>query len=464
MHRTNSSATRFRSTRRSAFAGSAACATAALGLMAWSSHAAVAPVALPVVPDGTEGAQTPPTLGRRTLARVRRGQRIFRKDTFGSEAFWGGTLRLHEAIAGAAGGGVGPGLSPLGALAAGLKVDVDALPSDVLAALRAGQIPLDDPAVTLALLQLDAVVGVRGFFSNGELTSVGITCALCHSTVDDSIVAGIGVRQDGWANRDLDVGGVISLAPDLSFFTMALGVDEATVRTVLASWGPGRFDAHLLLDGQAFRPDGGNASVLIPAAFGLGGVNLTTYTGWGSLTHWNALVGNLEMGGSGRFYDPRLDDPIQFPIASMLGLGDVTAAVDRVTPALADLQFYQLALDVPAAPAGSFDPQRAARGRELFAGKADCARCHVPPVYSEPGWNLHDAAEIGIDSFQADRSPERRYRTTPLAGLHTKSKGGYYHDGRFATLGEVVEHYDALWNLGLTDGERANLVEFLKSL
>src|SRR6185436_7751608 len=173
----------------------------------------------------------------------------------------------------------------------------------VLTQIRRGQVDLDDPAVTAALLQLDAVVGVRGFFKpDGTLRAAGITCALCHSTVDDSVAPGIGRRLDGWANRDLNVGAIISLAPNLQPVADLLGVDVATVRAVLASWGPGKFDAHLNLDGKAFRPDGKSAAVLIPPAFGLAGVNLHTYNGWGSVPYWNAFVGNLEMNGSGRFF------------------------------------------------------------------------------------------------------------------------------------------------------------------
>ena len=396
---------------------------------------------------------------------VRQGREVFRHDTFGNEAFWGGTLRLHEAIAGADLGGVGPGVSPATALAVGLKVDVDALDSATLQAIISGQANLTDPATTLSLLQQEAVVGVRGQFSErGGLESVGITCALCHSTVDDSLVPGIGRRRDGWPNRDLDVGTIISLAPDLSFFEGLLSVPRATVEAVLQSWGPGRFDAHLLLDGQAFRPDGDSASVLIPAAFGLGGVNLATYEGWGGISHWNAFVGALEMGGSGTLYEPRLADPVKYPIAAAAGLGNLRPANDRLTSVLHPLQMFQLALPVPKPPADSFDPVAAQRGELLFEGKADCARCHVPGIFTEPGFNMHTADEIGIDDFQAKRGPWDRYRTTPLRGLFTKVRGGYYHDGRFATLAEVVAHYDGHFGLGLTGAERLDLVEYLKSL
>jgi hypothetical protein len=236
---------------------------------------------------------------------VERGRQIFRFDTFGDEDFWGGTLRLHEAIAGERLGGVDPGVSPRTALAVGLKVDAAALPQRLIASLTHGRLDLDDPTVTVALLRLNAVLGVTGIFDDaGRLQSMGIQCALCHSTVDDSLAPGIGRRLDGWANRDLNVGAIVALAPNLQPVVELLGVSDATVRAVLNSWGPGRFDAGLLMDGIPFRPDGRSAATLIPPAFGLAGVNLHTWTGWGSVTHWNAFVANLEMHGKGTFYDP----------------------------------------------------------------------------------------------------------------------------------------------------------------
>jgi hypothetical protein len=256
----------------------------------------------------------------------------------------------------------------------------------------------------------------------------------------------------------------VNLSPDLTSVADLLGVDEPTVRTVLQSWGPGRFDAELFLDGKAFRPDGATAATLLPPAFGLSGVNLHTFTGFGSVTYWNAFVANLEMHGQGTFYDPRLDDAEQFPVAARAGFGNVRSTPDLITSKLAALHFYQLALPAPKPPRGSFDKKAAARGQELFAGKADCARCHVPPLYTEPGWNMHTPEEIGIDSFQADRSPDRRYRTTPLPGLWSHAKGGFYHDGRFPTLDAVIGHYDSFFALGLSPSEKRDLAEFLKSL
>jgi len=393
------------------------------------------------------------------------GRQTFRFETFGDEAFWGDALKLHLAIAGAANGGVGPGVSPATALSVGLKVDVDALPAALREQLRRGVVDLNNPATTIALLKLNAVVGVKGIFDPaGRLSSMGIQCALCHSTVDNSFAAGIGARLDGWPNRDLNVGAIIALAPDLTPFTTALGIDDATVREVLHSWGPGKFDAELLLDGKGFRPDGKSAATLLPAAFGLAGVNLHTYTGWGSVTHWNALVANLEMGGQGTFFDPRLADATKFPIAAKRGSFDVRHDPDLVTPKLAALHAYQLSIPAPTPPVGSFDANAARRGRTLFNGKAQCATCHVPPLYTEPGWNMHTPAEIGIDDFQSSRSPDEHYRTTPLKGLFAREKGGFYHDGRFATLRAVVDHYDSHLQLGLSDGEENDVVEFLKSL
>lgn len=393
------------------------------------------------------------------------GQKTFRFDTFGDEAFWGGTLRLHQAIEGQARGGIGDGVSPQTALSVGLKVDATALPADVVAGVRNGSVKLDDPATTLALLQLDAVVGVKGTLAgDGSLTSVGITCALCHSTVDDSFAPGIGKRLDGWPNRDLNVGAIIGLSPDLTSVATLLGVDEATVRTVVRAWGPGKFDAELFLDGKGFRPDGKTAAVLIPPAFGLAGVNLHTYVGWGSVPYWNAFVAILEMHGQGNFTDTRLDNAEQFPVAARNRLGHVRVENDLVSSKLPGLHVYQLAIAAPKPPANSFDAAGAQRGNALFAGAARCGNCHVPPTYTEPGWNMHTAQEIGIDDFQANRGPDKRYRTTPLGGLWTHQKGGFYHDGRFPTLLDVVNHYDTTFQLGLTDAQKADIVEYLKSI
>ena len=415
-------------------------------------------------------AQTSPATDTAISDNARRlleeGRRVFRYETFGDEAYWGDTLKLHRAIAGAKLGGVGDGVSPKTALSVGLKVDVDAVPAAVATALRAGQVNLDDPASTLVLLKANAVVGVTGHFDgSGTLTSIGVQCAFCHSTVDDSFAPGIGHRLDGWANRDLNVGAIVSLAPDLSALTKLLGVDEATVKKVLASWGPGKFDAELNLDGKAMRPDGKSAATLIPPAFGMAGVNLHTWGGgWGTVTYWNAYVANLELNGRGNFLDARLDNMKQYPVAAKARLGHKTNTPDMITAHLGPLHFYQLAIPAPTAKAGSFDAAASARGERTFGGKARCATCHVPPLFTEPGWNVHKPSEIGIDDFQANRAPDRTYRTAPLRGLMTHAKGGFYHDGRFADLGAVVDHYNQVLKLSLTDTEKRDLIEYLKSL
>src|SRR5438477_4494792 len=247
------------------------------------------------------------TIASNAQRMVEQGRQIFRFDTFGSQAFWGDALQLHRAIAGDKQGGIGPGVSPKTALAVGLKVDVDALPANLVAALKAGKVNLDDPATTLALLKVNSVLGVTGIFDKQQkIQSMGSQCAFCHSTVGESLTAGIGHRLDGWPNRDLNVGAIVSLAPNLKPITDLLGVDEPTVKKVLASWGPGCFDAELDKEGKALPPDGKPAATLLPAAFGLAGVNLHTYTGWGTVTYWNAYVGGTEMHGVGTFFDARL--------------------------------------------------------------------------------------------------------------------------------------------------------------
>ena len=402
-------------------------------------------------------------------AMLDQGKQTFRFDTFGDNVFWGEAIKLHETIAGAENGGVGPGLSPAAALEVGLKVDLDALPDTLVSRLQAGKVDLNDPATTLALLKQNAVVGVTGFFdSAGTLVSMGIQCALCHSTVDNTFTApgipagNIGRRLDGWPNRDLNVGAIINLAPDLSavvalFTNAGLSVTDKVVRSILMSWGPGKFDAELILDGK-------NRPTLIPPAYGLAGVNLHTWTGWGSVTHWNAFVAVLEMHGQGTFFDPRLSNADQFPVAAANHFDNVRITPDQVTAKLAALHFYQLAIPAPSSPSGSFNQAAAARGKTVFNGKADCARCHVPPLFTEPGWNMHTAAEIGIDNAQAIRAPDKRYRTSPLKGLWAHQKGGFYHDGRFATLDDLVDHYNKTFSLGLTDQEKRDLVQYLLSI
>ena len=410
------------------------------------------------------------------VALFEQGKNIFRFDTFGDEDYWGGMLQLHKAVAGAALGGVGPGVSPKTALTvAGLKVDVDALPGNLRAALKQGNVDLDNPATTLELLKLNAVVGVKGVFDNGgSLSSIGITCALCHSTVDDSFAAGIGERLDGWPNQDLNIGLIVSLAPNLApMAEQVLGAsDPATIDTlkkVLLSWGPGFYDAEVNIDAIGFRPDGKSAAVRIPAAYGHLGEDLHTWTGgFGNVTYWNAYVANLQMHGKGNFNDERFNDPAKYPAAVRGGFFKLRHTPDQVTPKLAALHYYQLSLQAPKPPKGSFNARAAERGEAVFNGQGKCSECHMPSLYTDAGYNAHTPTEICIDSFQADRGPTgaigSTYVTPQLEGLWARSKRGFFHDGRFPTLLAVIDHYDACFTLGLRPDEKRDLVEFLKSL
>lgn len=396
-------------------------------------------------------------------ALVNEGKNIFRFDTFGDEDFWSGLLHLDKAIAGAGNGGYGVGVSPKTALSVGLKVDAHALPANIVAGISNGSISLDDPATTLALIKLNAVVGVKGNFdASGKMQSIGITCASCHSTVDNSFAPGIGKRLDGWPNRDLNVGAIISLTDNAQPIADMLHVDEATLRTVLAGWGPGKFAAVLFMDGKALKPDGSVAANLIPAAFGLKDVKLTTYTGWGSISYWNSFVANLEMHGKGTFKDHRLNNPAKYPIAVENQFYNVMNTPDLITSKLSALRAYQHSIAAPKPPAGSFNASSAARGKNLFLTKAKCVTCHSLPLLTDN--SLRTGAEIGIDDFEANRSPTGKYRTPPLGGLFARSKGGFYHDGRYATYMDVVNHYNGHFSLNLTASEKNDLVEYLKSL
>jgi hypothetical protein len=305
-------------------------------------------------------------------------------------------------------------------------------------------------------------VGVVANFDGDKLKSIGLTCALCHSTVDSS--TGIGKRLDGWPNQDLNVGAIISMAPDLTPLTTTLNTDLETLKKVLESWGPGKFDAELNYDGKGFRPDGKTAATLIPEAFGHAGHNNHTWTGGrGNVTYWNAYVANTQLMGQGIFYDPRLMDSEQYPIGAKQRLGDKRTTEDKVSDKLAALQFYQLAMPAPKPPSGSYKEEAASRGKIVFNGKAQCASCHVPPLFTEPGWNTHKPEEIGIDDFQANRSPEKTYVTQGLKGIWIR-KRGFYHDGRFTTLMDVVNHYNGFKKLNLAETEKQDLVEYLKSL
>jgi mono/diheme cytochrome c family protein len=331
----------------------------------------------------------------------------------------------------------------------GLKVDIDALPREIIAALRAGQVDLTNPAVTIELLRLNAVVGVQGKVnSTGQLTRVGITCALCHSSVDDSLAKGIGRRLDGWANTDLNVGAIVALSP-------ALG--EAT-KAEFNAWGPGKYDPrHHAFNGTQLLPlNSPSLPVVLPPIYGLKGVGFETFTGDGPISYWNSYVGVGQMGGQGNFSDPRIQLFImQTP--------------DLVTPKLAALLEYQLSLRTPEPPEGSFNRDAAQRGKRLFRNAAGCAVCHQSPnftdVLSGPDRTepfLHDPAEVGMDPAYAARTATKRYRTTPLRGLWQHPP--YFHDGSAADLLAVVEHYDGLFKLKLSAEQKADLVEYLKSL
>src|SRR5688500_14999404 len=340
-----------------------------VGSAAWAVQAAGGQSAPPAAQDFDAQIQN------NAQRMLEEGKKIFRFDTFGSEDFWGGQLRLHEAIVGQKLGGVGPGLSPKMALSLGLKVDSEAVPADLAASIKAGKVDMNDPASTVALLKANAVVGVTAFLNpDGSAKSVGIQCSLCHSTVDDSFAPGIGKRLDGWGNRDLNVGAIVATAPNLKPFSDLLGVDATAVKAVLTSWGPGRYDAELNMDGKTKGPNGKSAATMMPSAFGLAGVNQHTWTGgWGTVTYWNAYVANTQMYGKGTFIDERLDDRKQYPVAAKAGWGRKRDPVDLITAKLPALHFYQLAMPTPKAPPGSFDAAAAKRGEALFRSTARCS-------------------------------------------------------------------------------------------
>ena len=368
------------------------------------------------------------------------GRAIFRYDTFGDAQLWTTVLRLHEAV---------QTLSPETALSVGLKVDANALPRPIVESLKAGQVDLTDPAVTIELLRLNAVVGVMGEVNeSGQLTSIGITCALCHSNVDNSLTTGIGRRLDGWANHDLNVGAIVSLAP---------GLDPA-LKTEFSLWGPGMYDPrHHAFDGMnLIGLNSPSVPVVMPPIYGLRGVGFETYTGDGPISYWNSYVGVSQMGGQGNFRDRRI------------GLF-ISQNPDLVTPKLRALLQYQLRLRTPEPPEGSFDRRAAARGRRLFYREAGCGTCHSGRTYTDVLSDrrrnlpvLHDPAEVGMDPVYANRSATGKYRTTPLRALWQHAP--YFHDGSAPDLPAVVEHYDQHFGLALTDSQKADLVEFLKSL
>lgn len=379
------------------------------------------------------------SLGPATGAQPPDGKSVFRFETFGDEQLWTDVLRMHDAIA---------TVSPKVALAVGLKVDVEALPPAVVSALQSGQVNLNDPAVTLQLLQLNAVIGVIGKVSGSQLRSIGVTCALCHSTVDDSLAPGIGRRLDGWANRDLDVGAIVALSPVL----------DAGLKDELNAWGPGKYDPrHHIFDGRNIVPlNTPSLPVVLPSIFGLQGINFETFTGDGPMSYWNSYVGVSQMGGQGSFSDPRIGVSIaQRP--------------DLVTPKLPALLAYQLSLETPPPPAGSFNGQAARRGEHVFNREGRCSSCHVPPAFSDVNNAadpsvplLYDPGKVGQDPRYAQRSATKKYRTTPLRALWQHPP--YFHDGSAPDLRAVVEHYDRVFALRLTEREKIDLVEYLKSI
>jgi hypothetical protein len=364
------------------------------------------------------------------VAQVERGRDIFRFDTFDDETFWTDTLRMHEVIR--------DSVSPATALGVGLKVDVAALPPAIRLALETKQVDLNDPAVTVLLLSLNAVVGVKGVVdASNTLVSVGITCALCHSTVDNSFTTGIGRRLDGWPNRDLNVGAIVALSPALT----------PAQKAVYSSWGPGKYDPRFNIDGK-------NVPLVLPPAFGLRHVAKETYTADGPVSYWNDYVAVTQMHGHGQFSDPRISVSVNNP-------------PEMVEPKLPDLRAYQLSIAAPAARKGTYDPIAADRGRAVFRGVGRCSTCHFGPVYTDVNeGRLHTPAAVGQDPAYALRTATKKYRTTPLRGLWNPPQldGPYFHDGSAPTLAAVVDHYVRVMSLSLTTRQKADLVEYLKTL
>src|SRR6185437_5481170 len=354
------------------------------------------------------------------------GQQIFRFDTYGDEKFWTDTLHMNTVIQTA--------VDPTTALSVGLKVDADALPAPVLQAIEAGQVDLHSPATTVTLLKLNAVVGLQATVdSNNNITKVGITCALCHSTVDNRIAPGIGSRLDGWPNRDLNPGAIIALSPALT----------AAQKQVYNSWGPGKYDAR-------FNFDGINGPAVIPPAYGLAGINSVTFTGDGQqVEYWNRYVAVTQMHGQGSFSEPRL------------GI-NVVQSPDLVASKLPALQAYQLSIAAPAPPAGSFDAAAATRGKLIFQGPGNCTQCHSGSSFTDANLRLHKQSEIPTDPQYAERSATKLWRTSPLRGVWQHPP--YFHDGSAATLLDVVNRYDTAKGLNLSDKQKADLIQYLLSL
>ncbi len=393
---------------------------------------------------------------------ISQGQDIFRNSTFGDEVFWSGALELDKTILGEDLDGRGPGVSPATALQLGLKVDANALNLETVAAIQAGQVDLTSPATTVELLRQNAVVGVIGNFDeDGSLASVGINCALCHSTVDDSFAPGIGSRLDGWANRDLNVGAIIA-ATNVAPLAALLQVSVEDAQTVLNNWGPGRFDGALLLDGRPANDQGLIPAAVIPSIFSLQGVNPVGYAGFSSLSQWINFVAVIELNAQGNYTDPRLADEERFPVAVRSNAANRTAENDIFGPQAEALEEYILSLSAPEPDPARFDEVAAIRGQNIFNNKADCVRCHAGNTFTDNV--LRDPEEINIDGVLANRFPSGQYRTTPLRGLLTKETGGYFHDGRFQTLIDVINHYDDSFELELTDDEKSDLEQYLNTL
>jgi cytochrome c5 len=367
---------------------------------------------------------------------IAQGREIFRFDTFGDETQWSDKLRMHEVIAAA--------VDPTTALSVGLKVDAEALPAAVVQGIQNGSISLTSPATTVALLKLNAVVGVKGTVETRDgkdvLTRVGITCALCHSTVDNSFAPGIGKRLDGWANRDLNPGAIIALSPALT----------TAQKAVYNSWGKGKYDPRFNLDGIS-------SPQVIPPAYGLSGIDRITSTGDGeALSYWNRYVGVTQMGGHGTFSDART------------GVNVTNGNDDLISAKLPALQAYQLSIAAPAPPAGSFDALAAMRGKAIFEGVARCATCHSGAEFTDANQRLHPSADVvsepepnGAPSY-ASRSATKQYRTAPLRGIWQHAP--YFHNGTAPTLDAVVQTYNARKSLGLNAEQAADLVQYLKSL
>lgn len=395
----------------------------------WAGIAVVSAFAVGTIASCDGSKTTAPAVEQLDSSLVASGREIFRWDTFGDEKYWTDTLRMHEVIQAA--------VSPATALSVGIRVDVDSLPAAVRSALAAGQVDLNSPATTVTLLKLNAVVGLKGQVQsvNGRdtLVRVGITCALCHSTVDNSFAPGIGKRLDGWANTALDPGAIVALSPAVS----------PAVKAILQTWGPGKYDPRINVDGQ-------NTPLVIPPAYGLLGVDKETYTAEGPVSYWNAYVAVTQMHGQGNFSDPRL------------GI-NITQTPDLVTPKLPALRAYQLSLVAPKPAASTIDAASADRGKTLFAGTAKCATCHTGATYSDINTGrLHAAAETGMDPRYAARTASKAYRTTPLRGLLQHAP--YFHDGSAASLVDVVDHYNQVLGLNLSAAQKKDLVEYLKTL